>query len=75
MGLVFREKATGKVAAVFENCLSESPVFNNAELYDKEETRESVCIDPSLQAPPIVRESLEEKIRRIAKEEVANHVI
>lgn len=50
---VFKEKATGKVAAVYDNCRTESPRFKNIDLYEEIITNQKRVIDSSftLSAP------------------------
>lgn len=67
---IYKEKDTGKIAAVFENCTTKSETWNDTNKYTIEKIEGQAEIHPDLKPPQTEQESLEDKIRRIAREEI-----
>lgn len=53
---VFREKATGKIAAVYDGCRSNSVIFKDKTRYDEFETDEQLKVEVE-PAPDLPKES------------------
>jgi hypothetical protein len=70
MKIIFKEKTTGKIAAVFEGCNTLSERYNNTDIYAKDSVEGAVSIDVSLIPPTPQHETLEQKIKRIVKLEL-----
>ncbi len=71
VAIVYKEITTGKIAAVFNNCDTQSSYFNNPELFTKEISEEAPAIDDSFKRIPKISETLEQKIKRIIQEQKA----
>lgn len=69
MKTLYREISSGKVAAVFENCDTTSVIWLDPTKY----TRETTELDAKIEILPVLspNETFEDKIRRIAREEIA----
>jgi len=67
------QKENNKVAAIFLGCTTKSAKWNDKNLYYKDEITTGQ-IDESLTPEVIAPETLDEKIKRIIKEEAAKAV-
>lgn len=71
MWVAYRDKTTGKINAVFENCITNSTHWENELLFTKEIfTENKPNIDASLIPQPQPKQTLNEKIRGIVQEEL-----